>query len=527
MKLAVWSLPAVVGVLSPLVAGDWQYRSRPDLTPPRLNITVPSKHGLVEEGFIFVAPYPGPDQGPVQPAAYIFRDDGDLVWSGLSFFAGGVANFRVDTWNGQQVLSAFQGQNAETIGRAYGYHSLLNSRYEVIKVVRGLSHKLTSAHEFHIVDGRTALAEIGSTLPIGLSRWGGTEGQDWIVSTGFQELDVETSRVLFEWESIDHVDPKYSIFPLSEGRNTSTAWDYFHLNSVEKDDQGNYIISARHTSAIYKINGTTGGIVWTLGGLASSFKVDPETAFAYQHDARLLHRSDDGNVEILSLFDNAASHDHHISPFSRGRIIQLNHETKTAKALHTYNAPDGISAQSQGNAQVLPNGNVFVNWGQAGAVTEFSQDGDVLFHAYVDSAPVGRLVQNYRGFRFNWTGIPSEEPAVVAIRSKVGGAVGIYVSWNGDTETAIWRFYAKSISNPIEQRERRETLLGEVKRTGFETRLGVESADLDHSLVFVEAVDVRGEVLRRSPAVVVSQGLPEPPASSGSLETQTDVWGEL
>jgi hypothetical protein len=102
---------------------------------------------------------------------------------------------------------------------------------------------------------------------------------------------------------------------------------------------------------------------------------------------------------------------------------------------------DGLSARSQGNAQVLPNSNVFVNWGQAGAVTEFNlKDKSVLFHAYLDSQPEGKLVQSYCGFRANWTGFPSELPAIVA-QEDGNGNVSVYVSWNGDTETAVWRFF--------------------------------------------------------------------------------------
>ena len=48
-------------------------------------------------------------------------------------------------------------------------------------------------------------------------------------------------------------------------------------------------------------------------------------------------------------------------------------------------------------------------------------------------------MQNYRGFKFNWTGMPSEEPAVVALEHAESTIV--YVSWNGDTETRVWRFY--------------------------------------------------------------------------------------
>lgn len=170
-------------------AADWQYRSRPDLTPPRLNITIRSDAHPLAPGFLFVAPYPGAEphsKGPAQPAAYIFRDTGDLVWSGLGSFAGGVAGFGVSTYNGDRVLYAFHGQRAETLGRAYGHHLLLNDRYEPVKTVKGRSTKLVSAHEFRIVNGHHAIVEIGSTRPVGLRPWGGRDGQDWIVSTGFQ-----------------------------------------------------------------------------------------------------------------------------------------------------------------------------------------------------------------------------------------------------------------------------------------------------------------------------------------------------
>ncbi|KAF4962605.1 hypothetical protein FSARC_9383 [Fusarium sarcochroum] len=529
MKASILDSLAALSALVPLVAGDWQYRSRPDLTPPKLNITNPAREALVEKGLLFITPYPSfspGGKGPEQPGAYIFRDNGDLVWTGLSYLAGQVLNFRVDTWNRQQVLSSFQGQPAETPGRAYGNHVLLNNRYEIIKTLRAASHKFASLHEFRIVDGKTALIEITNTLPVPLSRWGGTKDQNWILSTGFQEIDVETGRVLFEWESINHVDPKDSFHPLtaSNGQNSSQAWDYFHLNSVDKDDQGNYIISARNVAALYKIDGTTGEIIWTLGGQSSSFKVEDDAIFAYQHDARLLDRSHDGSIDVLSLFDNSASESKQINPVSRARIIQIDHKSKVAKALHTYPAPDGILARSQGNAQVLPNGNVFTNWGQAGAITEFSRDGDVLFHAYLDSAP-SNLAQSYRGFRFNWTGTPSEDPAIVVINGETSGTTDIYVSWNGDTETASWRFYIELAKDSDRKPVNENRLVGEVKRTGFETHLGLDSSTLDGGFrVLAEALDVNGKILRRSPTVAVSHGLAEPPSHRPISET---IWDDL
>jgi hypothetical protein len=80
-----------------------------------------------------------------------------------------------------------------------------------------------------------------------------------------------------------------------------------------------------------------------------------------------------------------------------------------------------------------------VNWDSEGAVTEFKSDGTPIFHTYMDSGYLGLKVENYRGFRYNWTGIPNEAPAIVALEDE--GSINIYVSWNGDTRTKTWRFY--------------------------------------------------------------------------------------
>jgi hypothetical protein len=172
-----------------LTNADWQFRSRTDLSPPRLNITVPADRSRVEQGYIFIAPYGGFGdgvRGPEQPGAYIFRDDGELVWSGVGYFGGWVANFAVEEWQGKLVLRAFQGLLDASHGRMYGDHVILNNHYEVFKTVRVGSHRLVSAHEFSIVGGKTVLVETPVAKPVDLTPYGGTTGQTWIVSGGFQ-----------------------------------------------------------------------------------------------------------------------------------------------------------------------------------------------------------------------------------------------------------------------------------------------------------------------------------------------------
>ncbi|CAH0055885.1 unnamed protein product, partial [Clonostachys solani] len=496
MKHPSLCLVPCLTALGALVVADSRFVTRPELAVPKLNITVPARGGEVGEGLIFVAPYLGFEEGshgPTQPGAYIFRDDGELVWSGVGYHAGWVANFRPDTWGGKPYLRAFQGRLDGPHGRMYGFHTLLGDDYELAKKLKVGNHRLVSAHEFKLIEGKTVLVETPTPVVVSLSPWGGSKDQNWIVS----ELDIETGNVLFEWQSFDHVDPKKSAFPLDfgpgipgSGRNETDAWNYFHINSVDKDNEGNYLISARNLAAVLKINGTSGNVIWQLGGYqgGSDFALREEDIFAFQHHARFRGRSDDGNIETISLFDNGA-HSAPINkthPTSRARIYELNHHTSTARAIRTYEAPDGLSAHTQGSVQPLENGNIFVNWGQAGAVTEYRNDGKVLFHSYLDSNP-NRFAQSYRGWRLPWVGKPAEEPAVTA-RVSDSANLDIYVSWNGDTETFTWRFYAQRAGG-------KSRLLGEVKREGFESHATFnEESDIKGALITAQAISGDGAI---------------------------------
>jgi hypothetical protein len=159
--------------------------------------------------------------------------------------------------------------------------------------------------------------------------------------------------------------------------------------------------------------------------------------------------------------------------------------------VQAFQPPDGLLAKSQGSTQLLSNGNALVNWGSEGAVTEFRADGTPIFHAYMDSGALGEGVENYRAFKYNWTGIPNEEPSLVAEKTPSGTSV--YVSWNGDTETAIWRFYA------VTDRFGSRSFLGEVPRDGFETAFHVSGHS--YGQIAAEAISGQGKVLRATETV--------------------------
>ncbi|RAQ45711.1 hypothetical protein AFGD_005743 [Aspergillus flavus] len=514
--------------LLPLAAADWQFRSRPDLAPPRLNITIPAAPD-VEKGYLFVAPFAGFSDdagemhGPRQAAPYIFRDDGELVWSGYGYYSIWATNFQKARWKGKDILFSFEGDHNAGYGHGHGHTTILDQHYETIRELRAGNHKLTDKHEFHIINEETALIQIYQPIPRDLTRWGASPEQQWIVNAIFQELDIETGELLFEWSSLDHVLPDEAILPINPGQagsgyNSSDAWDYFHINSVDKDSEGNYLISARDACAVHKINGSTGEIIWRLGGVKSDFDLGPNVKFCFQHHARFVSR--DGDKEVISLYDNSAhgtengrGSEVHTHPFSQGKIIEVNTATWKASIVQAFQPPDGLLSKSQGSTQLLPNGNVLVNWGSEGALTEFRPDGTPIFHTYMDSGFLGLGVENYRGFRYNWTGLPNETPAIVSLENDQGTTV--YVSWNGDTETKVWRFY--QVTDEYGSRQ----YLGETKRTGFETAFSLKSGNV-HT-VSAEAIGANGRVLTSTGIVKTQVEILPPPkgveaSSSVSLQ---------
>ncbi|KAJ5945161.1 hypothetical protein N7516_005329 [Penicillium verrucosum] len=471
---------AALATTSSLSSSNSHYRSRPDLVPPQLNITIPAANPNGPE-YVFIAPYSF--GGALErPGPYIYRKDGDLVWAGTGYYAGFVANFHATTYQGQPVLQAFQGSFDGDHGEGFGQHVLLDQSYQHVVTSTAANHRVSSIHEFNVI-GETALIEVFYTTPANLSAYGG------ILRSS--ENDIATGELIFEWNSLEHVDPSESLVTLgstdaNSGLSSAQAWDYFHINSIDKNEEGDYLLSSRHTSTIFKINGTDGSIIWRLGGKYPSFSQTGNWTFGFQHHARWHTQPSQPGTEVISFFDNSGDATVTYNDVSRALVVQLNHTDSTATVLRKATAPYYLQAQSQGNAQMLSDNRIFVNWGSEGAFTEFGADNEILYHAFIQTGSV-----SYRGFLSNWTGTPKEIPALVALEI-ASNLVELYVSWNGDTETSAWRFFYVN--------GKENTQVGQVNRDSFETAFTWKSTfALSSSARFVaEAVGANGESLAQT-----------------------------
>ena len=451
--------------------GEWAFRSRPDLRPPAVSVARRSER--TAPGYVFVAPKNGPGEaGPGQRGPLIVDEDGRPVWfRPLQDEDADAMDFKAQRYKGESVLTWWQGPHT-TYG--LGEYAVLDGTYGEVARVRAGGGYQADLHELLITGQDTALITIYGPTPHDLSSVGGPV--NGVAAEGIvQELDIESGEVLFEWHSLGRVGIEESYFP--PPGDPAEPFDYFHINSIEVDTDGNLIISARKTSATYKIDRKSGEVLWRLDGKRGDFEMTPGTPTHYQHDAR---RRPDGT---LTIFDNGEEGE---SERSRAVVVRLDESAMRASLVSEYVHNGRRLSATQGNMQTLPNGNAFVGWGSEPGFSEFHEDGELLFDA---NFPPG--VESYRAFRFPWVGRPGDRPAVAVEPGPSPNEVSVYASWNGATEIASWSILA----GPAPDRLKTACF---VPRDGFET---AAAARTDEPYVGVEAVDRRGRPLGRSEAV--------------------------
>lgn len=350
-------------------------------------------------------------------------------------------------------------------------------------------------HEFKITEQDTALITVYHNRQMDCSALG-IDSPCWINDCLFQEIDISTGDLLFEWRATDHVPFSDSYKSLGGGGHKDTdSYDFFHINSVDKDRSGNYYVSARHTHTVYCI-GPDGTTLWYLGGKHNNFtdlSSGSATNFRWQHHATWHPNA------VLTIFDNNGNNVfHYPGEFSRGMSVSLDTTKMTATLLESYVHPDEIMAISQGSMQVLPdNGNVFVGWGNSPTYTEFTADGEVLCSTqygaglFFEILDVG-LVKSYRAFKANWVGRPKTLPDIAVS----GGTV--YVSWNGATEVAAWRLES---AESLDADPKEFVIVQELLWEGFETTF--EADGLTNMAIRVAALDSSRNVLGYSKPIEV------------------------
>jgi Arylsulfotransferase (ASST) len=459
------------------------FASMPALKPPTLDVTAADRDPGAGDVFMTVGPGPG-TAGPL-----IYTPQGKLVWYDQIAHGLNALDLHVQSYEGHNDLTWWQG-HVLALGFGEGEDIVMNSDYQKVATIRAGNGFQADLHELQIEPDNTAYIAVYNVMRCDLSPEGGARN-GVIVDPAVQEVDMKTGLVRWEWNSLDHVGVGESHTPAP---TSATPWDWFHLNSIDVEPDGNLLISGRSTWSAYQLEGGSGSILWRLGGTHSSFKMGPGAETAWQHDARIFP---DGTI---TAFDDGSNPRIHYQ--SRAVRIAIDLANHTARLLHAYPHPGGpLLADSQGNAQTLANGNLVVGWGGVPSVTELSRAGELLFDAHL---PPGS--SSYRAFRFPWEGHPLSLPAVSARVLATGDETAVFASWNGATEVSRWQVLAGPSPGAL-------TAQLTMPDSGFESTVTFPSDTYPKQnieYVAVQALGATGQLLSTSPTVRV-----QPPPKAG------------
>jgi hypothetical protein len=460
------------GVPSGPPGSVWHFRSAPGVAPAVLSVSKTSAAAR-RDGDIFIAAYPGP--GATGPT--IYDPSGQLVYFKALPANTFAADVRVQRYQGASVLTWWQGTISRH-GFGLGEGEIYSSAYRHIATVRAGDGLAEDLHELTLTPSGSALITAWKPLYCDLSAQGG-RAVAGVYDSVFQEIDVRTGLVMYEWDSLEHVALAGSYMPAT-GASVAWPYDWFHLNSIALEGDGSLLISSRSTWAVYDLDAATGEVRWQVGGRNPTYAMPTGPTLAWQHDAEPL------GPGLFTVFDNGGPP----SPLrhSSGAVVRIDAAAKTAEVVKTVTIPTPIYAETQGDLQHLPDGDWWVGWGNVNESSQVSATGTQLYEAHT---PAGS--ESYRTLRFPWAARPATRPAL-ALAPAGGGALRAYMSWNGATAVARWRL--ESGPSPS-----RLTAVRTFAREGFETVARVSAGAAYYA---VAALDAGGRVLATSLARAAS-----------------------
>jgi hypothetical protein len=166
--------------------------------------------------------------------------------------------------------------------------------------------------------------------------------------------------------------------------------DVTHANSITVMQDGNYLVSFRNLSSVWKIDANSFQVLWKLGGAGISspssggptgdftFASDPLGGFSCQHAAVELANGD------IMVFDDGVGHSPQVS---RGVEYKLDTSAWTATMVWDSSPSTALYTYVLGSSQRFSgNGDTLVAYGTAGVVEEWDPTGMTVVWTLTDTS---------------------------------------------------------------------------------------------------------------------------------------------
>jgi EmrB/QacA subfamily drug resistance transporter len=468
---------------------SYSFVSAPGLHPPVVKLASHATGGTPAPGLILTGAFYDLSKPPMrgQSGPLILDNNLQPVWFQPVPQNVVAANLDEQIYRGQPVLTWWQGVVTNTGQTSSGKYIVVNQHYETVATLHGANGWVLTLHTM-VIDGDHAWVTANKNVPMNLSKWGGVYNGT-LVDSALQEYDLRTGKLVWTWDAYKHIGlaDTHSLPP-----GNGFPWDAYHINSIDLISKNAALVSMRDTWGVYKINTASGKIDWTLGGNHSDFTFGPGAEFKYQHDVTLLPNGD------ISMFDDHCcfleSGGTYLAPTgpSRAEVLRIDVGKHTASLVSQYRHHDedgreGTDASYMGSAQLLPNSNVFVGYGNLPFFAEYTKSGQMVMDAMFPGPDL-----TYRALKIPTTafvGSPLTPPE--AAMRQTHGKTTVYASWNGSTRVTSWRVLAGPSADQLKP-------VTTAAKSGFETAIVVS---LDDKVFKVQALDATGKVLGTSKVI--------------------------
>ncbi|KFA77631.1 hypothetical protein S40288_08781 [Stachybotrys chartarum IBT 40288] len=474
-----------------------------DIVAPVLQVNSWDREATDDEPYLFLGTVYGKDKaGPM----ILDARDLSLIYADQHY--DNTYHSDVQYINGTRYLTFWEGGHSR--GHANGYCLVYDENYHLQYNVsaQGLHGALADMHELSFTSEGTVVFSTYFNIPYNCSSVGGPE-EALLMDSGFQEVDPVTNEVLFDWGASKHFDiaDSYARYSDAYGVGENSGFDFFHINSIRKTEDGNYLVSSRHLHLLTLIDGKTGKPIWVLGGKKNEFKDLSDgkaTNFGWQHDARFWK-----DQNHITMFDNHGERTDMCKDNckTRGLHLEIDPDQKTARVVQEYFHPQGIDSGAMGGLQPLESGHVVVGWGYNPTFVEYTADGKPVMD--IQRGKIGEGYQAdmfaYRVAKGKWVGRPTWPPSVaIDAPERTTMNATVFVSWNGATDVAKWAILASNNASTINGWE---NVVAVADRTGFETQISL-GQDSTARYIGAAALTSDGAVLGSSFVIDMENGKP-------------------
>ncbi|KAF7559154.1 hypothetical protein G7046_g5008 [Stylonectria norvegica] len=508
-----------------------------DIVAPIFQVNTFDKDAVDDAGYIFIGTRYGPTiAGPM----ILDATDLSLVYADQRYNNNYASD--VQEINGTRYLTFWEG--AHSRGHANGYCLVYDESYKLVYNVtaQNINGALADMHEMKFTDHGTLIFSTYWNKDYNCTSVGGPPDA-LLMESGFQEIDMATNEIIFNWAASDHfaIDQTYAKYTAGYGVGSNSGFDFFHINSIEKTQDGNYLISSRHMSMLALIDGHDGHPIWMLGGKNNQFhdlSNGAATNFSWQHDARFYK-----DQSHITMFDNHGEHTNLCEECdSRGLHLEIDSVNMTARVVQEYYHPAKVNSGAMGGVQALKNGNFLVGWGYNPGFVEYKPDGTPVMD--VQRGMIGhgffRDMFAYRVNKHDWKGRPTWPPNVaIEAPRRTTEDTTVYLSWNGATDISQWAvvgvpalfhvFCANKMqqfaSDDATKINNREYIINISNRTGFETEIHLGS-NFTRRYMGTAAISANGDILGSTSIYDMANGKPVMLASGitvGSIHSPPGV----